>query len=319
MEKESNFSSISIAFLLILFLLFSFAFVQGCVSSPNDNGIQNNNLSNSMLHNITSNHRINIVVDIYPVEEFSKAIGGKYVSVTNILSDGASPHGFELTPSQTMQIANSDLFIYVGGPLDPWASEIKTKGKKVSLYDIYKKEYGVTPKNPHLWLDPVFDEVIVKQLCSELSELDPNHHIYYQSQANKYINKLNKLDNYAKSKLLNASLKKRSYITLHSAFKHFNDRYSLSFMGLIYPVSGSEISGQQMLVLINKAKQNNISYVYVEPQLNPMPMETLAHQINAKILVLDPVPSLTPKDRSDGKTFISIMYENIDNLWTGLK
>ena len=310
-------------FLILIFALVVVGLVLVLANgSFNPNSNNNFNLSSDSNHTTNSSSDIQslvVTVDLYPLEEFVSQIGGRYVKVVNILPDGASPHGFELSVSQAMKISNSNMFVYVGGPLDPWAEGLDVKGKKVSLFGIYKQKYNITPKNPHLWLNLVFDEYVVKQISQQLSFMDPKHAGYYNARANNYINNLSTLDSYAQAKFSRTNISKRSYITLHSAFYHFNERYNLSFMGLIYPVAGSEISGKDMRNLIQTAKERHVEYVFVEPQLNSKPMLLLAQEINATPLVLNPAPSISKEDRLNGRTFLSIMRQNINNLAMALR
>ncbi|PNB67724.1 hypothetical protein C1X30_35460, partial [Pseudomonas sp. FW305-BF6] len=57
------------------------------------------------------NH-LTIYTTIFPLMDFAKKIGGKYVDVTSIYPAGVDTHDFEPTSKQIVKIANADLFIY---------------------------------------------------------------------------------------------------------------------------------------------------------------------------------------------------------------
>ncbi len=57
---------------------------------------------------------IKIYTTIFPIEDFTKKIGGKYVDVKSIYPAGADAHTFEPTLKMMMNMADADLFIYNG-------------------------------------------------------------------------------------------------------------------------------------------------------------------------------------------------------------
>ena len=67
---------------------------------------------------------LTIYTTIYPLKDFAEKIGGKYVNVKSIYPTGVDTHDFEPTSKQIVKIANSDLFIYNGAGMEPFAEKI---------------------------------------------------------------------------------------------------------------------------------------------------------------------------------------------------
>lgn len=65
-----------------------------------------------------------IKTSIFPYEDWTKKIGGDYVEVSNIVPVGADAHTYELTPQEMIKVAESDVFIYNGAELEPFAQSI---------------------------------------------------------------------------------------------------------------------------------------------------------------------------------------------------
>ncbi|MCT2536917.1 zinc ABC transporter substrate-binding protein [Aquibacillus koreensis] len=83
--------------------------------------------------NDDSKEVLNIYTTIYPLEYFTKEIGGDLVDVTSIITPGADSHTYEPTSKTMVDIAKSDAFIYNGAELETYAKKIKNalKDEKV--------------------------------------------------------------------------------------------------------------------------------------------------------------------------------------------
>jgi zinc transport system substrate-binding protein len=70
------------------------------------------------------NGKINVVTTIFVEYDFVREIASDHVNVDVLLPPGADLHGFEPTPKDIINIQNSDMVIYVGGPSDVWMDDI---------------------------------------------------------------------------------------------------------------------------------------------------------------------------------------------------
>ncbi len=61
-----------------------------------------------------------VVTDIPPVHSLAAAVMGDLGTPVLLLDRGASPHGFQLRPSQMEAVAGADLILWVGPQLSPW-------------------------------------------------------------------------------------------------------------------------------------------------------------------------------------------------------
>lgn len=67
---------------------------------------------------------LNIYTSIYPLEDFTKKIGGDYVEVSTLIPPGADSHTFEPTSKEILDIARADAFIYNGLGMETYAETI---------------------------------------------------------------------------------------------------------------------------------------------------------------------------------------------------
>ena len=110
-----------------------------------------------------------------------------------------------------------------------------------------------------------------------------------------------------------------TFITSHSAFGHLASRYNL----IQIPISGlspeSEPSPGALADLIKQVKNAGVGYVLAEPSNSKRLSETVAAEIQAEILPIHPLESLTREQASGGADFMSLMRDNLRSLETALE
>jgi zinc/manganese transport system substrate-binding protein len=120
--------------------------------------------------------------------DIAKQIGGKYVTVTNILSNpNQDPHLFSSSPSTARSVAAADLVISSGIGYDAWMQNLlhanNKQPKQIVVADLLGKKPG---DNPHIWYDPITMSVYANQLVKELSQLNPEQAQYYQQRLSEF-------------------------------------------------------------------------------------------------------------------------------------
>ena len=79
--------------------------------------------------------------------------------------------------------------------------------------------------DPHIWLNPVYAQLQVKNIANALSNSDPTNKNYYQSNAAIYNQELDLLDSKIRTELSGC---KTDFITFHDAFSYFSEEYGLT-------------------------------------------------------------------------------------------
>jgi zinc transport system substrate-binding protein len=69
-----------------------------------------------------------------------------------------------------------------------------------------------------------------------------------------------------------------------------------------------------MKELAQICRDNNVKYIFFEKLTSPKLSETLASEVGAGILVLNDAAGLSEEDIKAGKDYITVMYENLENL-----
>ncbi len=259
---------------------------------------------------IENTQKTKVTASFYPLYDFAKNVGGDKVEVINITPAGVEPHDFEPTPQDVVKIQKSKLFIYNDINLEKWTDKL--------LPDlggfVVKASDGINIKDgdPHIWLDPFLAQIEVKNITQALKTADPQNQDYYQANSQNYINKLKSLSSDFENGLKNCQT--REFITSHQSFGYLASRYNLEMLPIAGFSPDAEPSPKTLANLANFGKIHNIKYVFFESLVSPKLSQTLAQELNAKTLSLDPIEGITPNRIKSGENYISLQRENLANL-----
>lgn len=279
-----------------------------------------------------ADQRLTVIASIHPLSDIIKNIGKDRINSAALLPPGASPHIFEPTPSTMRTIRQAKIFFKIGAGLELWADRIIKSASAENLrvvdlsetmpllYSTHNHKSKAGHKNngshpdPHYWLDPVLCIRIVDKIAEGLSSIDPASKAYYMKNAASYKKELGELNKEIKSRVDGFS--HREYVTFHSAWRYFSERYNLKILGVIEDAPGREPTPKNISNIISSLKKSNAKVVFAEPQFNPKIAAAIAKEAGASVIFLDPIGS--PKD-SRTNTYINLMKFNIGQMQQGMK
>lgn len=263
-----------------------------------------------------------VSASFYPLYFFAQSIGGEKVKVQTITPPGTEPHDFEPTAQDLVRIENSDLLI-LNGTVEPWADKIAgiVKGKTIiageNLFTRMITEDEHTEQDPHIWLNPNLAKQQVERIAKGFVEADPANTAYYTANEAALIKKLTNLDQQYRQGL--SQCQTTDIITSHAAFGYLTQEYGLNQV----PISGItpdvEPSTIDLVEVAEFAREHGIQYIFFERLVSPKLAETIAQEVGAQTLVLDPIEGLSDDEIKSGKNYFTIMEENLNNLQIGLQ
>ncbi len=280
--------------------------------------------------------QVKVVVSIHPLYDITKQIGKDKVKVKTLLPPAASPHTFEPTPKDMMELSDAKAFIKIGAGLEFWAERVvkAAANKNLAVIDLSNGMpliYGIDKHyhnnghdhghkhkrdaaDPHFWLDPILAKKIVDRITETMAELDPSNSSYYKANAEAYKKELDKLHSEIARRVNGFTTKE--YVTFHSAWNYFSKRYGLTIVGVIEEAPGREPAPKDISRIVKELKKIRAKAVFAEPQFNPKIAEAVAQEAGAKVLFLDPIGASNAPDRD---TYIKLMLYNISRMERALK
>ena len=256
----------------ILVMLLLVVLICGCVSQKD-----------------ASSSQIHVVTTIAPLKEFIESVGGDKVQIIVMVPPGAEPHTFEPTPSQLKELANADLYVMNGAGLEFWMDRLIQGNRKMVVLDSSKGidliQESKGEMDPHTWLSLRNAAVQVENIYAGLIEVDPANKDYYLKNKEGYLQKLQSLD--AELNRSFAQKDRKIFIVHHPAWTYFARDYNLDQMPLME--NDKEPGPKYLGEVIDLARKNNITTIFVEPEFNPKSAEAIAREINASMVDLDPL------------------------------
>lgn len=313
-SKVSTRATASLLLLLAIAAALAFALISGILFPTASQG------SNS-----TNDGKLQVTASFYPLFYFAQIIGGKHADVHNITPAGAEPHDYEPTTQDIARIERGDLLILNGG-LEPWGDKIRAEVQGTKLQVVIAGqgllsqrivEAGQTAQDPHVWLSPPLAKLEVGRILDGFSAVDSANRDDYNEQAKLLEDELDQLDAAFRSGLSNC--RRRDFVTSHTAFAYLAQAYELNQVSIAGLSPDSEPSARQLADIADLAKEKQIRFIFFESLVSPRLSETIAEEVGAKTLVLDPIEGLTDEQIRQGKSYFTVMRDNLANLQTALQ
>ncbi|MCA1063823.1 zinc ABC transporter substrate-binding protein [Rossellomorea sp. AcN35-11] len=291
-----------------------------------------------------------IQTTLYPLQYFAERIGGKSVKVDSLLPAGSDAHTFDITSKDMVEIANSDLFIYNGLGMEPYAEKISeslegedtvmleaSTGIDVISSDHHEEsdhtdehdesssedhgeeeghdqeeEHHHGDLDPHVWLDPERAVKLAGNIRDALVELRPEMKDTFNQQYEGLKQDLETLDEDFKAVVKNSE--HPEILVSHAAYGYWEDKYGIEQLPIAGLSPTEEPSQKELKELIETARDHEIHYVIFEQNVTTKIAEIIQKEINAKPLKMHNLSVLTEEDIANEENYLTIMEKNMETL-----
>lgn len=282
--------------------------------------------------------KIVVVATVYPITDWVKQVGGKYVELIYLPESQKPLQPPSLSPDLTARISQADIVFEINRELDDWLNPVihthVTKNPTVVLLsksmpalEPYGTKHHVdydqllashSPNLPnidsHIWLDPLLAETMVLHIADELTAIKPSADKFFHDNAERYMRELTELHFWIEQKL--AGLSQRKLPVLRSSFTYYAYRYKLTLIPLDDLLSEQKPSPETIKALEEIFSTLNRKVLALEYPLSNELSRILTQELGIELIYLDPTG--TP-DTPDRNSYISLMKYNTTQLATALK
>ncbi|NRB72767.1 MAG: zinc ABC transporter substrate-binding protein [Verrucomicrobiales bacterium] len=148
-------------------------------------------------------------------------------------------------------------------------------------------DHGDGELDPHVWLSPAH---LVEQIRTIQAEVEPLFETEeakstIQENSRKLVQQLRDTDRELAEKL--APFRDQSFYVYHGAFGYFADAYGLSQVPV--ELSGRTPEPRQIAAMIDKAKEEGVSVIFVQPQFDQSSAKAIAESIGGIVVPIDPL------------------------------
>ncbi|NRO07051.1 Manganese-binding lipoprotein MntA [Lactobacillus helveticus] len=148
----------------------------------------------------TKSDKVSIVTTTNVYADIAKNVAGKYGSVQAIIKNSATdPHDFEPTTADAKKLTNANIIVANGLGYDSWMNKLASSVSKKPVL-VGEDLMGLKKvDNPHIWYDLDMPTKYVNYLVKRLSKLDKKHAAYFKENGDKYLAKIARVKQIAKS------------------------------------------------------------------------------------------------------------------------
>ncbi|MSQ13067.1 MAG: ABC transporter substrate-binding protein [Dehalococcoidia bacterium] len=276
--------------------------------------------------------KVSVVTTIYPLEFLARRIGGDRVDVVNMVPPGVEPHDWEPSPKDIAAIQRAHVFIENGAGFEPWAARVvrdlpksgplvlqATDGLPLMPPASSDGEEGVASGglDPHVWLSLALFAFQAEQVKNALTKADPAGAQTYAANLDSLKAQLAALSDEMKRGL--SSCAQNTIVTSHAAFGYLAKDLGLRQVFISGLSPEAEPSPARLRELIAEVKQLGVNYIFFETLVSPAVAKTLAREVGAKTLTLNPLEGLTSEEVQAGQDYLTVMRSNLQNLRLALE
>jgi zinc transport system substrate-binding protein len=248
-----------------------------------------------------------VVASLLPLHSLAAQIMEGVGKPALLLEATASPHSYQLRPSEARMLQEADLVIWVGPPMETFLTapleSLSSPERQLELLELpglllHEEGHGGEESDhgdhhhedgldAHIWLSPENAAIILKGIAARLSDLDPANAQTYEMNLEGALTGLAGLEEELRPLL--APLGDQAFIVFHDAYGYFLEHYGFEQARAV-TLSPERAPGAQKLAELRRlVAENGISCLFAEPQMSPAVLESLARDSGARVASLDPL------------------------------
>ncbi len=275
---------------------------------------------------------LTVVATLFPTYDFARSIAGGKADITLLLTPGKESHSYEPSTGDAIRINNSDIFIYTGEYMEPWAEKLisamdgsfaavdASSGTELEREEEHGHEEAHHHEfDPHIWTSPEKCLTIVDNILAAFTERDPSNADYYRSNADALKTELEALD----AEFREITAKHQGEKVYHGG--RFSMNYFTEGYGLVCEAaydscsSDTEPSVRKICSMIDEMREEKTPVIFYEELSNNAVAKLIADETGARPLLLHSCHNLTNAELEAGATYVSLMKQNAENLREALK
>lgn len=293
---------------------------------------------------------LKVIASFSIIADFAKNVGGDKVEITTLVGPNGDAHVYEPKPADAVAMSKADVVLVNGLHFEGFLTRlVETSATKATLVELTK---GVKPLkmkaefaeeeegeghaaeatevdhdhaaeaegdhdhggiDPHAFQSVANAKVYVTNIADAFCQADAVSCDSYKANAASYLATLDALDAEVKAAVASIPEDKRTIITSHDAFGHFEHEYGLTFHAPEGISTEADPSAADVAKLIQQIKQDKASAIFVENITNPRLIEQIAGETGLKVggeLYSDALSD----EGGPAATYVDLMRHNIATI-----
>lgn len=274
-----------------------------------------------------------VVATILPIHALAAAVMQGAGEPTLLVRGNASPHDYQLKPSDARALQEATVVIRVSPSLEGFLERalggLAGQARVITLLEApgverlpareggvwepheheggYEHAEGEAGIDPHAWLDPENAQAMVRAIAAALSEADPGRAGLYAANAGRAVSELMALDRELAAAL--EPVRGKPFVVFHDAYQYLEHAYGLAGVGSITVRPGQPPGARRLAELRRKIEGVGAACVFGEARAPSPLVATVAEGLNARAGELDPEGSASLEPGPDA--YARLMRRNV--------
>ena len=278
---------------------------------------------------------LQVVATTATVAQVVGKVGGDAIQLTGLIQPGQDSHAYQPTPRDVAAMTQADLLFINGAGLEEFMHDImdNLQGKVtivpvsagINLIPGHHHEHDADELDadehafdPHTWTSPANVMTWVDNIEAALSSADPAHAAAFKANADAFRSELKQADDWAQEAVGQVPPEKRKIVTNHESWNYFAGHYGFEQVGTVVPAvtSSVEPSAQDFAALTRTLKDQGVSVLFIDYEVNPALSETIANEVGAKVVRI--WHDISPQGEG-ADTYVDWLHYNVNQFVDNLK
>ncbi|MEO1238418.1 MAG: zinc ABC transporter substrate-binding protein [Pseudomonadota bacterium] len=222
--------------------------------------------------------RLDVVATTGMIADTVSRIGGDLVDVTGLMGPGVDPHAYRQTRTDILAMARADLIVanglFLEAQLEDVLGDFSAQTSVLMAADGISREELLGHEDyegkfdPHVWMDPVLWQQVVKAVETALGQVAPDAREQFAANADALRADLVALDAYSTKVLGSVAEPARVLVTAHDAFRYFGQAYDWEVAGIQGISTESEAGLARIAEVVDMLVSREIGAVFVESSVS---------------------------------------------------
>ena len=258
-----------------------------------------------------------VVVSLKPIHALVAGVMGETGEPRLMVTGAASPHTYQMRPSDAEALIAADLIVWVGKSMERFldrpiavlgsGADVVTLHEAAGMELLPNREGGIwhdeqaevhvdehddhghdhDEYDMHVWLDPGNAGRIVDVVADALVRIDPGRAETYRANAEATRTRIGALESSLHERL--APIRQRAFLVFHDGYGYFEHAFGLNGKGAVAVDPARPPSAKRLAELRGALAEHDIRCVFSEPQFEPDLVHTVVEGTGIRTAALDPL------------------------------
>ncbi|MBO5126416.1 MAG: zinc ABC transporter substrate-binding protein [Clostridia bacterium] len=281
-------------------------------------------------NSVASDGKLTVVATNFALYDFARAVCGDTCDVRMLLSPGSESHDFEATLADIALLAETDVFVYVGGESEEWVPDVLEAAGAADVTQVCAIDLVETYINAgtesghehseddghhheideHVWTSIPNAITIMEAIGEAVLKEDE----WFEADNDAYISELLDIDAEIRG-IVDTAARDTVIFADRFPFRYFTEEYGLNYCAAFDGCSSAvEPSLSVVNTLIERVNETGSDTVFSIEFSDRKTAEAVAAETGCDILEFHSAHNVSRADFESGITYADIMRQNAENL-----